>query len=78
MAVTINNLVDIKGIVFDDLNNNGVRDSGEAGIEGVTVELRKADDSLIATRITDAGGALQLRRCESATRHLQAGRDPAG
>ena len=53
VAVTVNNLVDINGMVFDDLNNNGVQDSGEVGIEGVTVELRKADDS--AYRHTDHG-----------------------
>jgi protocatechuate 3,4-dioxygenase beta subunit len=49
--------------VFNDLNNNGVREASEVGIEGVTVNLYKddnndniADGAAIATTTTNATG----------------------
>ena len=51
--------------VFYDANDNGVRDAGEAGIEGVTVEVfntgadgiaENADDELVGSDVTDANG----------------------
>ncbi|MBD2625791.1 SdrD B-like domain-containing protein [Trichormus variabilis] len=44
--------------VFNDGNNNGIQDAGEAGIGGVTVELiNPANGSVIATTTTDGIGA---------------------
>ncbi len=53
--------------VFNDLNNNGVQDAGEAGIPGVTVQLYEdtngdgkitaGQDALVATTTTDANGS---------------------
>ena len=45
-------------LVWKDLNNNGVVDSGEPPIEGVTVKLYKANDlsTPIATTTTNADG----------------------
>ncbi len=43
--------------VWNDANNNGLLDGGEAGIDGVTVQLWSADGStLLATTITAGGG----------------------
>ncbi|MGE5352872.1 MAG: SdrD B-like domain-containing protein [Acidobacteriota bacterium] len=43
--------------VWNDLNHNGIQDSGEPGISGVTVELHKcSDNSLVATTTTNGSG----------------------
>ncbi len=59
VTITINTLPDLSGFVFDDLDNNGIFDEGEAGIEGVTVTLTGADDQgpVNRTAVTDADGA---------------------
>jgi SdrD B-like domain/Prealbumin-like fold domain len=44
----------IAGTKFNDVNGNGVKDSGETGLSGVTIQLRNADQTLAAT--TDASG----------------------
>jgi hypothetical protein len=47
----------IGDFVWLDANLNGIQDVGEAGVAGVTVELRRASDNfLLATSITDANG----------------------
>ena len=49
----------LAGTVFEDTNNNGVQDVGEAGIAGVTVDLVGTDDlgnPVTATATTDANG----------------------
>ena len=46
----------IKGTVYQDLNNNGVQDEGEAGIEGTRVILTDAEGNVIAETFTDADG----------------------
>ncbi len=42
--------------VWDDLNNNGVRDAGEPGLAGVTVTLFTAASVSVGTAVTDKGG----------------------
>ncbi|MBX7166092.1 MAG: tandem-95 repeat protein [Pirellulales bacterium] len=59
VTIRIGAPVQLAGQVYADLNNNGVRDPGEAGIPGVMVTLRKDDgpytfQGLIVT--TDADG----------------------
>ena len=44
----------ISGSKFNDVNGNGVKDSGEVGVSGVTIQLRNADQTLSTT--TDASG----------------------
>jgi rRNA maturation protein Nop10 len=44
----------ISGTKFNDLNGNGVKDSGEPGLSGVTIQLRSTDQTLTTT--TDASG----------------------
>jgi hypothetical protein len=46
----------ISGSVYNDLNNNGILESGEPGIAGNTIELHDASGALIATTVTDAQG----------------------
>lgn len=46
------------GIVFNDVNGNGIRDVGEVGIGGITMRLDRGNDGVIdATALTDANGA---------------------
>ncbi|WP_071323248.1 SdrD B-like domain-containing protein [Janthinobacterium sp. 1_2014MBL_MicDiv] len=42
--------------VWHDSNANGVQDAGEAGIAGVTVQLKNATGSVIGSTVTDATG----------------------
>ena len=42
--------------VWEDTNANGVQDAGEAGIAGVTVQLKNADGGVVASTTTDANG----------------------
>jgi uncharacterized repeat protein (TIGR01451 family) len=48
--------VEIGNRVWKDTNANGVQDSAEPGIAGVTVTLRNSSNTVIATAITDADG----------------------
>ena len=51
------------GFVYVDLNNNGHRDAGEAGIAGVTLILKDANGNPTgATTVTDSTGVLLLHR----------------
>jgi hypothetical protein len=45
----------ISGSKFNDANGNGVRDAGEAGVSGITINLA-GPNSLIRTTTTDASG----------------------
>jgi protocatechuate 3,4-dioxygenase beta subunit len=42
--------------VWEDTNANGVQDAGEAGIAGVTVQLKDANGNPVATTTTDGSG----------------------
>ncbi|MBN8517453.1 MAG: carboxypeptidase regulatory-like domain-containing protein, partial [Candidatus Accumulibacter sp.] len=42
--------------VWEDLNANGVQDTGENGISGVTVKLLNSSDGTVATTTTNASG----------------------
>ena len=65
----------IGDIVWRDLNRNGIQDSGEAGIQGVTVRLYKdtngdgvfnpAVDQLIATTTTNSAGNYMFQVTEA-------------
>jgi protocatechuate 3,4-dioxygenase beta subunit len=43
-------------LVWNDVNNNGVRDAGEPGLAGVTVRLLGPGGAVVATTTTDAAG----------------------
>ncbi|MFD2741341.1 SdrD B-like domain-containing protein [Sulfitobacter aestuarii] len=42
--------------VFYDTDKDGIQDAGEAGVQGVTVNLKDAGGAIIATTLTDANG----------------------
>ncbi len=46
----------ISGVVFDDLNGDGVRDSGEPGIEGVTITVQVPGGTVSVPIYTDVNG----------------------
>lgn len=46
----------IGDFVWNDLNGNGIQDTGEVGIPGVTVNLYNSSNVLIATTTTNASG----------------------
>lgn len=50
------NTVSISNYVWEDMNANGIQDAGEAGLDGVTVNLYDAANVLLASAITSAGG----------------------
>jgi len=47
----------IGDFVWRDLNGNGIQDSGEPGVQGVTVTLYNAAGNAVATTTTDVNGA---------------------
>ena len=61
VSVTVLNIVDLSGRVFDDLNNDGVFDDGESGLSDVGIELiRQSDGAVVATTMTGADGTYEF------------------
>src|SRR5207244_2737684 len=50
----------ISGYVFNDVNNNGIFDAGEAAIAGSAIQLRNASNTIVGTATTDAKGFYQF------------------
>src|SRR5262249_30543055 len=46
--------------VWNDLNNNGVQDPGEPGLDGITVQLKDSGGNVVATTATDGAGFYQF------------------
>jgi len=51
---------EIVGLVWDDVNANGVQDAGEAGIPGVRLTARDGLGQVVATRATGGAGTYQF------------------
>ncbi len=49
----------ISGVKFNDLNGNGIRDFGEAGLPGVTIRITDAGGT-VTTTTSDASGAFSF------------------
>lgn len=47
----------IDGLLFFDVNFNGVREAGEYGLSGIPVKLLSANGATVATTVSDANGA---------------------
>ncbi len=45
------------GIVFNDLNGDGIQDANEPGIGGITVELQDCNGAIVATTTTNPDGS---------------------
>jgi hypothetical protein len=52
----------VGGSVYHDLNANGVRDPGEPGLAGNTIELLDSAGEFVARTTTDGNGAYQFTR----------------
>lgn len=52
----------ISGFVYHDLNNNGRLDQGETPLANVAMELRNAQNVVVATAVTNAQGFYQFDR----------------
>ncbi|MFQ3592195.1 MAG: SdrD B-like domain-containing protein, partial [Gemmataceae bacterium] len=66
----LGNQGEIRGSVYVDRNNNGVRDPGEIGIPGVTVRISGIDlagRAVSATVVTDANGNYVFRKMSAGT-----------
>jgi hypothetical protein len=62
----------IGDFVWNDTNENGIQDQGEAGIAGVTVELFDADtDVLVLSTATDANGIYIFGNVPEGSYYLQ-------
>jgi serine-aspartate repeat-containing protein C/D/E len=46
----------IAGVKFNDVNGDGVRQAGESGLQGWTIQLLSTTDVVLATTTTDAAG----------------------
>ncbi len=46
----------IGDFIWNDINSNGIQDSGESGISGVTVSLKNTGTGAVTTATTDASG----------------------
>src|SRR5207248_1675084 len=58
----------LAGVVYNDLNSNGIKDAGEAGISGVTINVRSPiGGGIIASRTTDANGFWQVKGLSAGT-----------
>jgi protocatechuate 3,4-dioxygenase beta subunit len=62
----------IGDFVWKDLNQNGIQDSLEPGIDGVAVRLYDNSDFLIATDVTDANGYYQFNDLPAGTYKVKA------
>jgi LPXTG-site transpeptidase (sortase) family protein len=67
----------ILGMVFNDANGNGVQDSGETALSGVTIELRNDLGTVIATTTTNALGSYSFPNL-AAGLYTVTETDPAG
>lgn len=64
------------GFVYVDLNGNGVRDSGEPGITGVTVTVTNTATSVATTVVTDATGAYLVSNLAAGTYRISETQPP--
>jgi protocatechuate 3,4-dioxygenase beta subunit len=61
----------ISGTKFNDSNGNGLLDSGEAGVAGVTINLLSGDGATtLASAVTDASGAFSFSNLVAGTYSL--------
>ncbi len=56
--------------VWNDLNQNGIQDAGESGVNGVTVDLYNSTGTLIGTTTTSGGGLYSFTNLEPGEYYL--------
>ncbi len=62
---------EIGDFVWNDLNNNGLQDSGEPGIEGMEVRLFNCDGSFVKSTNTDQNGNYLFSEIENGDYRIQ-------
>lgn len=67
----------ISGVVFNDINANGIQDPGDGALSGVTVELRNHVGTVVATATTNALGGYSFSDL-AAGLYIVSETDPAG
>ncbi len=67
----------VSGIVFDDLNGNGIQDTGEPGISGVTVKLLNSEGVVSKTDATNNDGSYRFTSVSAGIYTVEE-TDPAG
>jgi len=70
-------LSSINGVVFNDVNGNGIQDGGELPLVGVQVDLENNLGIVIATTTTNASGAYSFNNLTAGT-YTVVETDPAG
>jgi SdrD B-like protein/cadherin domain-containing protein len=70
VTVSVLNLASISGDVFVDVNENGLREVHEPGIDGVVIELLDASGNLVTTTTTSDGGFYLFDDLEPGTYQL--------
>ncbi|MCH9639615.1 MAG: carboxypeptidase regulatory-like domain-containing protein, partial [Betaproteobacteria bacterium] len=68
----------ISGFVYCDDNDDGVKDAGEAGLNGVTVQLLNAAGVVISTTTTGADGSYSFTGLDAGTYSVVEPNQPAG
>lgn len=57
----------VRGYVYHDVDSDGVKDSGEGAISGVTMQLRDAGGNVVATTTTNSSGRYTFSNVPSGT-----------
>jgi len=81
IGVAVRNLVDLSGRLFDDRDNDAVFDpsDGDAGFDGLLVELvDQSDGSVVQTATTADGGVYEFQNLAQGTYTIRQGSQPAG
>ncbi len=50
----------VSGLVWKDLNGNGIQDNGEPGVEGVVVSLFECNGGFVDSQVTDSDGKYEF------------------
>ena len=58
-------MASISGIIFNDLDFDGVKDSGEAGLGNFEIQLLNSDGNIAATTTTDGSGFYEFSNLDS-------------
>ena len=65
VSVDVNLFSTIGDFVWNDTNGDGIQDSNESGIPGVTVILYDTNDEIVAVVVTDSDGAYSFDDVEA-------------
>jgi hypothetical protein len=68
-AGPVKNPSTLSGAVYNDANNNGLKDSAEAGVPDVAVKLLNTNGTLVTTVYTDSTGAYQFKNLAGGTNY---------